>query len=222
MEAELVRKADAVLFTSTGLKAKAIALDARKAKYFPNGVEYHHFATATPLPLRYETITGPIAVYVGELGIRFDFELLKATAELVPEVTFVLIGPTADMDDLKLPRNVQFFGPIDYALLPQYLQHATVGIIPLNVRLKADLVNGVNPLKLYQYMAAGLPVIATSWDALAALGSPAVLVADSADFAVALRRCIGDAPDAALYRRFAAQYDWSVKITELESIATTN
>jgi hypothetical protein len=76
-------------------------------------------------------------------------------------------------------------------------------------------VECLNPLKLYQYFAAGLPVVASDWQALRQLGTPAVICPTGAEFIKALRRVTTQRPGRDGFRRFAAGFDWRIRLQTL-------
>ena len=104
----------------------------------------------------------PIAGYYGALARWFDYELLRETARLRPDWSFVLIGPDHDgsLARSKLDRlpNVHWLGPRPYLALPGYLHRFDVATIPFAIN---DITLATSPLKLYEYFAAGRPVIST-------------------------------------------------------------
>jgi glycosyltransferase involved in cell wall biosynthesis len=216
-EEEMARRADLVLYPSPVLKDYVSGLGARQTLYFPNGVELEHFATAHPYePPEYRGLTGPIAVYVGVILPWFHFEWIRHAARALPHMTFVLIGPdTLARRELAGLPNVLVLGRRDYALVPAYLQRADVGLMPFDVSREPETVECLNPLKMYQYFAAGLPVVASEWQALRQLGSPAVTCASAEDFAAALQRVTDRRPDRDALRRYAARFDWRVRLQEL-------
>jgi len=129
--------------------------------YLPNGCDYDHFAALPRLePLEYQHIPSPRVIYVGAIADWFDVDLVSWVATRLPDISFVLIGPVigCNLKDLQTHRNVYILGPRAYSDLPAYMQHADVGIIPF---LKSRLTDAVNPIKLFEYCAAGLPVVIT-------------------------------------------------------------
>ena len=90
----------------------------------------------------------------------FDVELLRYAALQRPQFEFCLIGGYLEeiFEQLKDLRNVHFLGHKDYTILPQYLHHFDVTIIPFVVN---DLIRSTNPIKVYEYLAGGKPVVAT-------------------------------------------------------------
>ncbi len=216
LERELARRVDAVCYTAHTLEAHAAALGARHAFHLPNGVDYGHFARPAAEPPEYAALPRPRAVYVGALESWFDFGLLATAAARLPSVTFVVIGPDHLARARLTPRpNLHLLGPRPHAALPGYLQHADVGLIPFDVAANPALVHGINPLKLYEYLASGIPVVATAWAELRRLGSPAHLADDRDGFVAALERALAAPRDIEALRRYAARMDWHGRVGQL-------
>ena len=137
------------------------------ALYLPNAVDYGHFADL-PERVRDPKLVGlpegrPVAGYYGALAKWFDDEMLDETAARRPDWSFVLVGPMYEgglrgARSLRRP-NVIWMGPRDYRTLPAYAAWFDVALIPF--RLDA-ITRATSPLKLYEYFAAGRPVISTA------------------------------------------------------------
>ena len=112
-----------------------------------------------------------------------------------------------------LISNIYALGPKEYASIPGYLQHAQVGIIPFDVKGYAKLIDAVNPLKLYEYMASSLPVVATRWKELEYLNSPAYLADSFEEFERALEKALAFPPQSV--REYVEKQDWSFRAKEL-------
>jgi len=210
-ERELIRRADVVVVTSRLLHDEAVAGGARKSLFVPNGVEFVRFAGPPPaIPEAYAAIPRPRAVYVGAVEHWFDDGLLAKVASLMPEVSFVVVGGGDNpLTASARMRNVHILGPKPYATVPGYMRHADVGIIPF----RADaLTRTVNPIKLYEYAASGLPVVSTSWEELRLLKSPALLCRTGEDFSKALRTALENGCDREQLRTFARDADWGSRL----------
>lgn len=217
-ERRIAQRVDVVVVTAERLIPYARDLGARTIVHVGNGVDLRHFASPAPAPPpEYAAIPEPRAVFVGAIAEWFGFDLLAAVATQLPDVSFVLIGPGASARH-RLPAlpNLHVLGPRPYADVPAYLQHAQAGLIPFDVAGRPDLVAAINPIKLYEYLACGLPVVATSWPELRSLGSPAVLCDGVAEFAAGLRHVLA-AGDKERRTRidYAQSCDWSSRFTSL-------
>lgn len=210
LERRLIRKADVVVYSSQTLAEYVASLGPKKMVHIPNGVDFQHFQEGpADVPLEYQRLPKPIVVYVGSLDVWFDYGLLTYTARRLPNVSFVLIGPEEmARTRLALP-NVHFLGRKPYHALPGYLHHADAGIIPFDVAGHARLIHSVNPLKLYEYLSCGLPVVATEWDELRRLSSPARLCRTREQFVAALTDVLRTPPPKATLRQYAATMDWA-------------
>lgn len=216
-ERDLARRVDVVAFSASSLEDYVRELDPRKMLHLPNGVDFSFFANDDrPEPPAYRTIPGPRAVYAGALADWFDFELMAGLAKALPAVSFVLIGnDTLARKRLPPLPNLHLLGPVAWKDLAPYLRHADVGLIPFAVSRYPALVDGINPLKLYEYLACGLPVAARGWRELRRLGSPARLCDTLDDFVSAVSSLIRTPPDPARLRNFAADHDWSPRVERL-------
>jgi glycosyltransferase involved in cell wall biosynthesis len=217
LEAELARRVDLVAYSAETLEEHVREIGARRMLHLPNGVDAAHFLGATPEPpADLEGIRRPIAIYVGALDDWFDFVAVDRLVTELPEVSVVLIGPGEEARRRLTPAvNLHVLGRRSYADLPAYLRNADVGLIPFDARGHPDLVNSINPLKLYEYMASGIPVVATRWAELERLGSPAILVDQQDRFADGVRRALGETFDRDGARRFVESADWAHRVRDL-------
>ena len=107
---------------------------------------------------------GPIVGYAGTIGVRIDQGLIGAVADRLPDVSFVFVGPVRERSAIKEivgKPNVVLLGERHYGTLPPYLQHFDVGWIPHRV---GQGETGGDPIKTYEYWAAGLQVVSTRLD----------------------------------------------------------
>lgn len=190
-EKEAVQRADITVVTARKLVDRARNLGAHKVMYLPNGVDDEHFSKKTTPPPEYRDIPSPRAVYAGSLETWMDWSLLEEAAAFFPTIQFILIGPKRfSLPNLEKRENVHFLGAKPYAQLPAYLQHAQVGLIPFAVKRFPELISSVQPLKLYEYLAAGLPVVAVKWEEIACFSKPVFLAEDEEDFLVKLKEAV--------------------------------
>lgn len=131
-----------------------------------NGVQYDHWQyRSDEVPEKLKDIVSkgnPIIGYFGALAKWFDYELLKKVAKERPNYEIVLIGFLYDnsFKDSKIDEleNVHYLGIVDYKELNQYSQYFTISTIPF---LLNDITESTSPVKLFEYMAMGHPIVTT-------------------------------------------------------------
>ena len=166
-EINIANKVDAVIYTAKNLKEKYDQIkDKSTMTYVPNGIDLDFFKAADrSLPPQLEDIPEPRAIYVGAIHDWFDVDLVYYCAKNLPNYSFIIIGPEQkDLSLLKKLKNIHILGSIPYAKIPAFLYNSQVGIIPFNVKDYPDLVNSINPLKMYEYLACGLKVVSVEWE----------------------------------------------------------
>jgi len=215
---DLAHRVDLVTYSAENLSADVDALEPRRKLHLANGADVRHFAERRAKPAAYASIPEPRAVYVGTMAEWFDFELVAMAARRRPKVSFVLIGPP-ELARRRLPElpNLHVIGALPWQELPAYLQHAAVGLIPFDIRNHRDLVNGVNPLKLYEYAAAGLPVVSVAWAELRKLDAPIELADEPEEFIRAIDRMLASPTSPEALKAFAARHDWGAALDRLLS-----
>jgi glycosyltransferase involved in cell wall biosynthesis len=177
LEADLCRRADLVITTSETLCAERRQFNPN-THWVPNGADVEHFAQPAAPVAELQHIPKPIIGFVGGISEWVDIRLLADLALARRRWSFVLVGPIAvDVSAIRDLPNVALLGPRAYESLPSYLSAMDVGLIPFKhnpVTYHAD------PIKAYEYLAAGLPVVATDLPALRRL-KHVVRLADSPD-----------------------------------------
>ncbi|HHC09411.1 MAG TPA: glycosyltransferase [Actinobacteria bacterium] len=168
VEEALVASADAVVASAPDL------LPNPSAVLVPNAVDDAAFGGAdADLPSDLPASEGPLIGYHGSLyGPWFDWEALRRVAEAFPDGAVVVIGDVPP-DVPRLPGNVHLLGPRPQPELPAYLRRFAVGLVPFVV---SEVSHAVSPLKVYEYLASGVPVAAPPLRALE--GIAGVHVAD--------------------------------------------
>lgn len=195
-EREVCNSADEIWVVSRHLERK-LQKHAAKLKYVPNGVDYDHFAGARSYRSR-DDGRAPRAIYVGALEDWFDARLLGDAAASLPDWEFHLVGPvnlsSEQRASLALP-NVTLRGRRPYRDLPRLLGESDVALIPFTIN---DLIKGTSPIKLFEYLAAGLPVVSTLMPEVVPYAAPGVVALgdDGGGFAEAIvRQRVEAAPD---------------------------
>lgn len=135
----------------------------------PNGVDFDHYYSAqlkqTLVAEELRSFNGsPIIGFSGVLDDRLDAQLLRRAAERFPEYQFVLVGPARKaFPELQRKNNVHLLGNRPVEQLPAYVKGFDVCLIPYVLN---DFVRNISPTKLFEYLAAGKPVIAPAIRAL--------------------------------------------------------
>jgi glycosyltransferase involved in cell wall biosynthesis len=220
----LLAEADLVLTSSHGLQ-KTAAMIATHVEYFPTGVQAGEFERArrsrSARPEAFDGLTGPIIGFTGSVRNEVDIALLSEAARLAPDLNFVFIGPiVADAARLAAQPNVGFAGPVPHSEVVTYTASFDAGILPY---VLTDYTADVMPMKLKEFLAAGLPVVATHLPEICRFSDqhPGVIsfANDAATFTRALRDAIARDTPASVERRMAIarQYDWSVQMSQMSA-----
>jgi glycosyltransferase involved in cell wall biosynthesis len=212
LEAELCRRADLVVTTSETLCEARRAYNAN-THWIPNGVDFEHFSQpAVPV----SGLRKPVVGFVGGLSEWVDTRLLASAARQRPEWTFALVGPAggADLTCLRGLDNVRLLGPRRYAELPRYLAAMDVGLIPF---VQNQLTWHADPIKAYEYLAAGLPVVATDLPALRRLAHVIRLADSPHAFVEQIEAALGDNGRAERQAE-AARHSWSTRFAAFEAL----
>lgn len=141
--------------------------------HLPNGVDFKHFQKGVSEPEELKNVPRPRVIYVGSTEYWLDADLIEECALKLNDIHFLLVGPrTTNISSLSTLENVHILGSHPYESIPAYLEHSDVGIIPFK---QIPLVDSIHPIKLYEYLAAGLPVVATRWKEIEDINPPAYL-----------------------------------------------
>lgn len=174
----------------------------------PNGVDYVHFSPSPSYRPRDLPSGKPVIGYSGAIAPWIDWNLLKVAIQENPEFNFVFIGALFQLNIFPLEKssNVFYLGLKSYHELPAYLHHFDVGLIPF---LQTEMTKGCNPIKLYEYYAAGIQVLGTPLPEL--LTIPKInLESNPQLFSLRLRHLLeGKDSSKAERMAFAQANDWS-------------
>jgi len=178
----------------------------------PNGVDFQRISQVHGhVPADIAPLPDPVIIYVGIIEHRFDSSLMLSVAEQLPRMSFVALGPvwdTVNINRLRTLPNVHFLGRKVYELIPAYLREASVGIVP---HVQSAFTESMDPMKVYQYLAAGLPVVSTPNPTIDRFGDLVTVTDGGAAFAQAITQAVtADTPTARKKRQTAmADHDWS-------------
>ena len=220
-EDQLLREADLVFVTSGKLEERALRFT-KRVQFFPFGVSFRKFEAARVadrVPEDVRGIPSPVAGYVGGIHQWFDQPLLAAVADRLPHVTFLLVGAVqSDVSSLARLPNVRLLGPRPHDELPGYIKAFDVGLVPYRI---TPYTENVYPTKLNEYLAMGVPVVATDLAEIrrfnAEHGNVVQVGADADAFASAVQQAVEkQAPDE-MARRIdvARQNSWEARIPRM-------
>lgn len=161
-ECEIATKKAGVIFTVSDHLAEKFGRNRENVYWIPNGVNLELFHPGDyQIPPEIAVLPRPIIGYVGVLQERVDTSILEAIAEKIPQSSLVLMGPVVSPNHFKSVEtysNIHFFGERPYEQIPAYLNFCDVCILP---HINNDFTRSMNPLKLYEYLAMGKPVVTT-------------------------------------------------------------
>jgi glycosyltransferase involved in cell wall biosynthesis len=191
--------------------------------YAPNVADTELFSSALaegPLDPAMAALPAPRIVFTGAIvALKLDLGLLAELAGLRRSWSFALVGPIgpgepdADMSAITAEPNIHLLGPRTYAELPAVLRAADAGLVPY---ARNALTESIFPMKIYEYLAAGLPVVATPLPALAQIDEVAT-APDAQGIAELLDRALAeDTADRRAERsRAAASHSWERRLEEI-------
>lgn len=224
LERELIGKSDLVITCSQPLAEAKRKLHPRTV-LVRHGVDHAHFARAldlaTPIPDDVRLLPRPIFGFYGLVAEWVDLKAIARVAEAYPHGSVVVVGEhnNADADDIvrlhNIP-NVHLLGRRPYAALPGYCKAFDVALLPF---VKNALTENANPLKLREYLAAGLPVVSTDLPEAVAVAERGVFLADGADaFVTRVGEALqaGAGPNRARSDAMALE-SWDHKVAAIEN-----
>ena len=201
----------------------------RRVEVVPNAVDYEAFRNAAANraePADIADIPRPRVGYSGLAGIRLDLALIDRLAEQLPKMHFVFVGQVdrreceSGLTALEARDNVHFLAQKAVSEVPDYVASFDVGILPYQMNLETA---HISPLKLYEYLAAGLPVVSTPIPAALPF-SPLVAIAEnSAEFQLAMRHALEvDTPDLRIRRiEQASKNTWDDRVASIMALITS-
>ncbi len=171
LEDQLLRKADAVIVSAERLLQSKSRINP-KTVLVRHGVDFSHFRKAldsrTVIPAEVASLPKPIIGFFGLIADWVDVDLMAAVARRFATGSLVVLGKaTTDISVLKQLPNVHVLGRKAYQDLPGYCKSFDVALNPFRIN---ELTLNANPLKVREYLAAGLPVVSTDIPEVAVLG----------------------------------------------------
>ena len=223
----IIKHADLIICTSKQLYKEKAAKNL-DSYFIPNAanLEFSSLATKTDLIIneRLNEIPKPVVGYFGNIERRINFDLLFEVADSNPDKSFVFAGPVTEsfvpLTFRNLP-NVYFIGRIPYAEMPSVIKGFDVCMIPFK---KDGVSNTIFPLKLFEYLGAGKPVIATDFnlDLQEFTRNSVSYCATAKDFNVALAKTLqqDDTNTIQIAERLkiASENTWEVRFTQFSTL----
>ena len=217
LERRLLARADVVICASGALVDK-VRSRGQSAHLVPNGCDFGAYA-ATDQTSRSATGASPrrpTIGYVGTLAPRFDFELVIDVARRRPDWDVKLVGPfvAGATRPVDAPANVIWAGEVPYRDVPATIRSFDVCILPLR---EIEFSYRSSPIQVFDYLAAGKPVVTTPVGQLEAMGTLVTVARGAAAFVEAIEASHGgDTPVLAGVRRaFARANSWDARVAHM-------
>ncbi len=173
-EIKLSKNVDTIFVTSKNI-IKKLQVHNQNISYFGNVCDFDHFSKSLStnfdkIPKDIKRIKNPIVGFIGSISeYKINFKLIYEVANNLKDINFVFIGPIDEtissmkIKQLNSLKNIYFFGYREYKDLPYYCAYFDIGWLPL---VHNDYTNSMFPIKFFEYLAAGLPVVSTKIESL--------------------------------------------------------
>ncbi|HEX8287344.1 MAG TPA: glycosyltransferase [Pyrinomonadaceae bacterium] len=222
IEEDLFRKSDLVIVSAEKLLENKKRFN-ENTYIIRHGTDWRHFRKAlnaeTVIPAEIADLPKPIIGFHGLLADWVDYELIKKTAEHFKDGSVVLIGKIAVDAERKIKildgvPNVHFLGRKPYAELPAFCKGFDVALNPFKI---SELTLAANPLKVREYLAAGLPVVSTDIPEVRVL-EDCLVGTDHADFIAKIEEALKNPKPRAEISDRIEHESWNAKVEELKEI----
>ncbi len=215
-EEALIENADLVITSSNLLEQRAKVINPNTIQV-KNGTEFAHFSNPIQNDKLDHLINRPIIGYYGAISDWFDTEIVAHCARQRPDWNFVLIGATtgADLQPVAGLKNVHLLGEKTYKDLPGYFAYFDVCIIPFKI---IPLTLATNPVKFYEYLSAGKPVVSVELPELFAYQEDCYLARNADDFLVQLELALNERRDVDKIQRrkkLASNNSWDARVSTI-------
>ncbi|TDE10228.1 glycosyltransferase [Dyadobacter psychrotolerans] len=223
-EEYLIKRSDIVLCSSKALYEEKIKINPNTF-FVPNAADLTHSMKVLDPQTQVSKLLDvpkPAIGYFGAIERRIDYAMLAKVAKLNTDKTFVFVGPVSEEfvpEDFKSLKNVKFTGPVPYSEMPSVVKGFDVALIPFK---KDDVSRTIFPLKLFEYLGAGKPVVCTDFNPdLAEFTGDTVRFSSDADgFSKAINEALLDNSPSEVEKRLAvaSANTWGRRIDEIAEI----
>jgi glycosyltransferase involved in cell wall biosynthesis len=185
IESWLLRQSDGAVLTASETTARMVSLcdgfQPPPIRILENGVDLAAFADSPAFPPpELRDLSHPRLLYIGTFDDRIDYDFIVAAAQQFPDYSFVLGGPMTPSQASRFSscKNVTLLGGIPYGELSRYMKHCDIGFMPMN----DHPFNATrSPMKLYEFAACGLPMVAKAASELRRRNLPFCSMYDNLD-----------------------------------------
>jgi glycosyltransferase involved in cell wall biosynthesis len=216
LERRLLDEVDVMIATARALTKLKVPKTGH-VHHLPQGVNYEHFQRPRPVPADLAAFPRPWIGFAGGVGPALDLDVIHAVAAAFPEGSVLLVGPEQpNLGEIRA-SNVHRLGARPYAELPAYVQAFDVGMIPY---VRNEWTESVDPLKLLEYLASGIPVVSTSLPEVHKYSAQVSISSDPAVFTDYVKAAVAEGKSRGLAARqaLAAANTWQARAEEFERI----
>ena len=194
-ELELIRRADQIIVHSPGLVDKKAPLAPERTDWIPNGVDFAAFSTPGPEPAELTGIPRPRIGYCGGLKRQLDWKLLRTLVDRHRDWHWVFVGHwlenhaelASTREWMEAQPNVHLTGRVPAQRLGEFPAHFDVGLLPY---VSDGYTKYIYPLKLHEYLAAGIPVVGTPIRTLREFPEVVLLAGVPEEWSAAIERAL--------------------------------
>jgi glycosyltransferase involved in cell wall biosynthesis len=182
----------------------------------PNGIVPAEWEVLSDPPDWFASRPSPRLLYVGSLESRIDVEQLRGLAEDLPDASITLVGSMVDPGhflSLADVPNIEIRQRVSRDQLPGLVAHADVALIP---HVRSSLTEAMSPLKLYEYLAAGVPVASVDLPGTRGISNRVFLAAPGSSLTDAVRQALARGRMSSQERLdFLAAHSWEARFHNL-------